>query len=508
MILALLAALALATSTEPVPDEAPVPLVDRSSPPPVAPPVPLDQSALVPVAERPGLRVVLLPTPGLRDVRVTCIFERGAAQLAPEGSASYDAFGWTWAEATRRRDSDELAVFEALHDLDVWSWSSRDHTHLVLDAPIAELDPGLDLLVEVLHQPRFVRRDLRRIRESRLRWLTIEAVTDGATLLESGLDDLWVPEDHPLDPRPDAVGWRDLRRRTVKQHHEDLLATAPLTVLVAGDLDVDAVRERILPAFDRVGVAGDPVSEPTFEAPTRTRVLGIDSPGAGRASLGLRLPAPALDHADAAAFRLVAHALGGHFLSRLNADLREARGLTYGVDGTYSAGQAFGVWTVFTEVDEADAGEAIDAIRAQVERVAREGVFASELDDAVRGRVSAWNRTFASTPTAAGVYASRLRVGWTAADARARLDAYGRVTVEDSRRVAATWLGDTPRAWVIVGDRTVLQPQLEDRGLDVEWLPGELVVLGAGVGPDDGTQEKSGGAHGIPAVLPRGGIDE
>ena len=195
------------------------------------------------------------------------------------------------------------------------------------------------------------------------------------------------------------------------------------------------------------------------------------------------MAAPPLDDPDAPAFRLIDHAMGGHFLSRLNADLREVRGLTYGIDSSFGSGQSLGAWTIMTEVRLEDAGEAIGAIDEQLTQLAADGLTENELGDGVRARISGWNATLQTTDRASTVYGSRVRLGWSTADARERLDAYAEVTPARSQEVARRWIEDQPRAWVIVGERSALQPQLDALDMEVTWLPGELVILGAGVGP-------------------------
>lgn len=456
---------------------------DRSAPPPVEPAVPLEQPAMVRETVRPGLDLVLVPVDGMRKTRISFIFRRGRGQMAPDDPAPFIAMGWAWDQASDRFPGEELSIYEDLHDVDVWSTSGFDHATVHLDAPLSALEPGLDLLHDVVHHPDFQRRDLARLRDFQSRWYLREATTDGGALIDGGLDHVWIPEDHPLDPRPDVAGWLSTRLRDLRHNHRALLETAPLTVVVIGDLSLEQVRARILPIADGLGQPGELPDRVPFTPPEGVQVLGVDLRGTGRASLGLRLSAPVYDDEDAAAFSLIDHAMGGHFLSRLNADLRETRGLTYGIDSTWGAGPSVGTWTLLTEVSAEDAAEAIGAIRDQLDAVASEGLTEAELADATQARIADWNATFTTIPRAARTYVSRIHSRRTTAQARARLDACGRISVADSRAVAQRWIGEGPRAWVIVGERRVLEPQLEALGLEADWLPGELVVLGAGVGP-------------------------
>ena len=480
MIAWVLAGLCIAGTSEDVPD--------RTRAPAVAPPpfISLPEPEFRQI--RPGLRVWRVPGKGMRDVHIRLSFRRGSLDLAQPGSASYSAFGWVWDQATRRRSANEVDIFEDLNEVDVATYSGLRNTTVTLSGTVSSWTEGLPLLREALLEPRFLRKDLRLIRDNRERWYLYDAPTLGYAIIEAVHDYAWYPTDHPFGAMVDLAGWDRLRRRQVRRRHADLLRAAPLDVLVSGDISWQDIESHLLPAVEGVGVDGSTAQGPLpLSPPDGSQVVAVDLGGTTRASLGLQLAAPLSTSDEFPVFVLVDHALGGSFLSRLNRELREERGLTYGIGSTYLTGQSRGVLKIETEVAVEHAGEAIEAIEAQLAGLSQGGLTEGELRDGRAAALATWNATFSSIDAVDRRYWGWLSLGRDLAYGRGIVQAVREVKPARTRQVAARWLGqDAPRLWVVVGNRRDLEPQLAELDLEVRWVPSELVVLGLGVAPAPG----------------------
>lgn len=453
---------------------------DRSAPPPVLPATPLGLPDAEVHALRPGVRVHHLRLPGLTKARVDLLFRRGPLEIDGRSTAPYTAMAWTWDQATRGLGADDLAIYEAVHDVDVWTDSGLQLTRARLEAPVDDLDAGLELLRDVVVHPRFRRKDVKLLRENMLRYLLSEGPTRSDVLVGSALAYSWYPEEHPFGERPDAVGWRDLRLRELVRRHRTLLDVAPVDVLVVGDLTWEELEPRLETLLEGVGVDAPIPEPPAFTPPDTGRIVGIDLRGTPQAVVAWRVAAPRLGTDDAPVFRLLDHAVGGSFLSRLNGELREERGLTYGIGSTYTLSESRAFWTIETEVDSASVGEVLSSLEGIVAEVVAEGLTAREIEDGQAARVSDWNDTLGTVGSAANVYGAWMRARRERAWVRERLDRILAVEPEDTVEVARRWLSpEEPRVVVVIGDRSVLEPQLEALGLAADWVPGELVVLGA-----------------------------
>lgn len=459
----------------PAPPEVP----DRSAPPAVELPSPIE---LPPLERRelwPGLTLHVVRIPGLREARVEVAFRQGGLTLQQGETAAFTAMTWVQDQATRRRSPDELASLKAAWDLDLWTDGNLRGVTADLSVPVEDLDRGLALLREVLFEPRFPRSDVRTLRTNMVRSLVVDAPTRAGSLIDSGLRYGWYDREHPLGQRPDIRGWYQVRRRHLRWLHRRLLAEAPVEVVVVADRDPDDLLPLLRESLAGLGVEA-PETEPLPRGgPQGRRVIGIDLGPTSFASVAIRYGSPALHDSDLAAFAAVDHALGGPFLSRLNRELREERGLTYGIDSTLVTRGLDGHWTVRTEVDVAALGEALVAVEEILDQVARAGLTAEEIETYATRVVHQWNRTLSTAGTAASAYQRWVRRGEGVAAARDRVQRAQQLDAADTARVAEERLGPSaPRLVVVVGDRDRIEPQLEHLGAEVTWIPSGLMILG------------------------------
>jgi zinc protease len=172
--------------------------------------------------------------------------------------------------------------------------------------------------------------------------------------------------------------------------------------------------------------------------------------------------------------------LGGHFLSRLNTNLREDKGYTYGAGSSYQADRTFGYATLRVDVPSEHTKDAIVEIERELDRLVAEGVPATDREMAYRSWAAAWNNQFQTASSAVGLYNAVSREDSTVKARRDRIAAAQTLTTEATLTAAQAWLGkDKPRVWVVVGDRTQVAPQLNALGWTVEWVSPESAILGS-----------------------------
>jgi zinc protease len=193
----------------------------------------------------------------------------------------------------------------------------------------------------------------------------------------------------------------------------------------------------------------------------------------------MRLAAPTREDPDLPVMIGTNFVLGGHFLSRLNRNLREEKGFTYGAGSRYQFAETWGSLTVEVDVKGENVGATIHEIQHELQRLVDEPVPAEELDAMRRSLDADWNRSFETTESAMGLYRRALNNEATVAELRGRLVAVGETTPEDVARVAAKWLDAAgTRVWVLVGDRKTIEPQLTELGASVEWVNPPTAILG------------------------------
>lgn len=470
-----------APAAPPAPVAPPIPKPvgpDRTTPPPVAAPSPLHHADPQVFDLGAGRKLWFVPTPGARKVVVQVILHAGTHELEGWSSPQTDAASELWGVATTRHGASELAAELALHDINLSTGIGWHDAWAEIEAPKEELDTALSLLDDVLRRPVFTGAEVARYKRETSYFLTLAAPNDLETASNSALGHAWRPADAPYGARPDLTALKKLKPSDLATRHAALLAAGPVTLLVAGDLDPSTAVARFGKLVE--GLGADKAAAKAVASPGPTsgeHLVLVDVPGATQASIRLRTAAPPLGHADSVAFSGVDWALGGAFLSRLNSNLREDKGWTYGIRSRYGRDVANGTWTVSVMVSNENVGGAVTEIRREIDGIAASGARADEIDAGWRDRVGTWNNTFRTAADVSGLYSDLATTGRTVGVRLGDLDQFAKLSPADTQRVAAQWFGQA-RVWVIAGDRSVLEPQLQSLGLTPTVVSPSDAVLG------------------------------
>lgn len=452
---------------------------DRSAPPPVIPPSPLELPEPTVQVLRPGLSVHHVAIPGARKVGVRVHFGLGAIELAQRHSPLIDAYNALIDVATLDLDEDALALATDELDLSLWATLDLHDAVFSLDAPVDALDDALPLLAGILHTPAFTGSELRRFKVETRYNLLNELPTSPSGLINTVVEYLRYPASHPYSEVPDLKAVRRVSRRDLRSLHASLIRSAPLKVLVTGDLSAERAAELALRVARDAGVPAE--RPPAIPAPpiASFRAVGVHLPAQQQAGLYVQTGAPPYTADDAVPFAAVNYALGGAFLSRLNRNLREDKGFTYGIRSMWVPTEVDGTWVASTDVAAANAGAAISEMLAEIAIIARGGPTEDEIDAGYLDAVSGWNETLRTGPGAASAYLRQLRRDESAAEARARLLDWQSLDPAAAATAARAWLGEPQhQLWTLLGDRAVLEPQLRALGWDVTWIEAAPAALG------------------------------
>jgi predicted Zn-dependent peptidase len=452
---------------------------DRSAPPEVAPPSVLDQPEPKLHELWPGLTAWHVRVPSVRKVEIAVIPRIGALDLVERDDGRASATGWLMDTATETWDSTALEILQDLNDMDVSSGMENHYGTIGVSVPRADLELGLEVLGEVLTSPAFSARDLKLHQREMSVWQRVLAAQSQSQVARSALTHTWYPADHPYGTRADIDALMSLKRKDLAAVHAQWLASAPAHVIVVGDLPWKAIEPGLKQALKGVGVEGVPSEELAFEPAPGVRVMAVDMPGQEQVAIQYRIDAPHRTDADQPALWAANWILGGHFLSRLNANLREDKGLTYGSRSSYWPSDTRGSLTISVDVKAENMSEAVTEIGHEVARLRDETVTTDELAAAYASEVSSWNDTRQSAGSAMGLYRRLFQRDQSVADAQAKLEGIAALTPAVVQDAASRWLGpDAPQVWVFVGSREALEPELEALGLDAEWTTARAAIDG------------------------------
>lgn len=314
---------------------------------------------------------LLLPNGALREPAGLDGLARATAGLLDEG--------------TERRSADEFGT--AIESLG-GNWgvdTGWESVRLSIDLPGAEAAAGAELLAEALRTPAFTDADVER-------YLSDFAATKRESFARPGpraqaaLRGALYGADNRYgrlaggDPQTAAA----LTAQAVRRFHADWLRE-PGTLLVVGDLgtlDLTALGECVFGQAAGRG-AEPPVRPRPLSAPNRLAVA--DRPGAVQSTLRIGHPAPsrgelAAHGIDPVALRLGSTVLGGSFTSRLNHELREVKGYTYGAHAAFDFGRPVGLFSFSAEVRTDATADAVGDTLRVIEEFVDSGLTREELD--------------------------------------------------------------------------------------------------------------------------------
>jgi zinc protease len=424
-----------------------------------------------PVHLENGLSVIAVQLPARELVTASLVIPSGAGD-EPDNQAGVTtlmARGLT--EGTERHDAIELVEATERLGASLHAEAGWDAISLGIDVPVERLGAALDLMAEVLAEPTFPDHEIERLREERLNDI-LQAMADPRRRAEERFVDTVYTRDSPY--RRPASGVQETVTRLDTAACRAILARrfdpARMTLIVGGDLEgVDAVelaRERF-GGWTRSSSAETPGSiTATSALPADRRVIRVDHrPGSVQTEIRIgHLGLPRLIP-DFHALSVMSAILGGLFASRLNHQLREVKGYTYGASAGFDLRRAAGPFAARTAVNSEVTVPAVLDTLAELERMRSSDVTEEELRAARDFLVGVFPLRFETPPAVVGSLAGLVIQGLPHDELARYRGAIDGVTAADVQAAAQRHLHPDRAAIVLVGDADGFLPALEAEGL-------------------------------------------
>jgi zinc protease len=256
---------------------------------------------------------------------------------------------------------------------------------------------------------------------------------------------------HPYGRAESEATVAALTRDDIIAAHRGALARDRVFVAAAGDIDAETLGVLIDTLLGDLPATGTPMP-PVAEAALAGGVTVV--PFAGPQSLiAFGQPGIARDDPDFLVASMVNEVLGGgRFGTRLTVEVREKRGLSYGIFSAVSSGDFGATLTGRVSTDNATAAEVVEIVRAEWDRIAREGITADELASLQTYQTGAYPLRFDGNARIAEILVGMQMQGLDAGYPQRRNDLVRAITLEEANRVAARLYDPARLTFVIVGD--------------------------------------------------------
>jgi predicted Zn-dependent peptidase len=195
------------------------------------------------------------------------------------------------------------------------------------------------------------------------------------------------------------------------------------------------------------------------------RIYLVDRPDAPQTSVRFLGPAPRFADASRVPLRLLGTVLGGSFTSRLNQNLREKHGYTYGASARFAQGPVLGTFSAGGEITAKNTGAAIKEFMAEFDRISKGDVSDEETGKA-RGLVkNAAVGAFSGLSGIVGTAAGFVENGAPFETLGEDLAAMEKTDAAALNAQAKTALPLERSVLVLVGDKATILPQLKEAGI-------------------------------------------
>jgi zinc protease len=346
--------------------------------------------------------------------------------------------------------------------------ANRDGSRLTLRTPVAGLPRALALLGDVLAAPRFDEAEWKRVRHDRVTSLVqrrdeptaAATVVAGRVIYGDGH-----PYAHPADGYVRTL--EAITRDDLAAFHKTHWVPGAATLIAAGDFQVAALKTALTTALARwktAPVTKVPAVSKHLLPAQRPRLVLVDRPGAPQTVV--RFIGPGLPRRSALrpALTLASTILGGSFTSRLNSNLREEKGYTYGAFGGFNFNRDAGTFLVSADVFTKVTGPAVEQMLKEVSLIRAQPLTSAELTKARAIDLVSVAEALSTTPGIAGLFGESAVMGEPPDAAERFMKALAGKDAGAVKSAVADHVDPQTLSLVVVGDRSAIEAPLRALG--------------------------------------------
>ena len=465
---------------EPQPGEqplAPLPFVDRPMPPVGDAPA-LDFPDIQRSRLSNGIQVVYARRTVVPVTRVSVEFNAGIAADPANRLGTQQLMLNLLEEGTTSLNSVQLAEAQERLGATVGTGASLDRTVVSLTALTPNLGPSLDLLNDVIRNPAFEPSEVERLRQQQLAAIAAE-MTQPSGIAARALPSVLYGEAHPYGKPGTGTGTADavgaVTRDELIRFHQTWIRPDNATIYAVSDLPLADLVAQLESRFGGWQPPAVPRGTKAFgpnRAASRPRIVLIDRPQSPQSFILAGQLLPVVGTQDLTTLSTANEVLGGDFLARINMDLRETKGWSYGAFGFASLREHQVPYLIQAPVQSDRTGDSIRAIQEQVRGfLGPNGIQANEMSRVIAGNIGELPGSFETSGSVLGALRSNALYNRPDNYWETLADRYRGMTVQQLDQEARRYVDPNNFVWVVVGDAQRIRPQLDRLGMPIEVMP-------------------------------------
>ena len=453
---------------------------DRTRPPQLGPPPPLNLPPIQKRALSNGLPVWVIETHEVPLAQINLVVMAGSGDdpAGKFGTASLTAAMLD--EGAGSRSALELADAVEFLGADLATTSTFDASAVRLNVPVGRLNDALPIMADVALRPTFPEDELNRVRQERLTAL-LQAKDDPPSIAAMAFARIVFGPAHRYGTG--AVGTEStlkmLSTQDLRAFHSTFFQPTNAALIVVGDVKVDAVVSALEKQFGgwKAPAPVKRVEVPSARQLTTGQIYIVDKPGAEQSQIRIGWVGVPRNTPDYFPLQVLNTVLGGSFTSRLNQNLREEHGYAYGASSAFDMRLSAGPFVAAAGVQTDKTAESVREFFNELNNITKP-IPAEELTKARNYIALGFPSDFETTRDLAG-NAEQLIVYKLPDDFFQRYIAnIQAVTADAVQKVAVKYIQPTTFAVVVVGDRKTIEAGI--RALNI--LPVRVMTVDEALG--------------------------
>ncbi|MCS6929926.1 MAG: insulinase family protein [Saprospiraceae bacterium] len=323
-----------------------------------------------------GMPLYLLHFPEREILKVEVLYRAGRPQEAKPLVAR--ATSRLVREGTRQRSAAELAEYFDFYGAGLSIPISLDFSSYTLFGLYRYRHELLPVFAEMLQEPAFPEQELETYKRNSIQELLLE-LDKPEVMTYRCLTECIFGTEHPYGYNSSVEGYRALQREDLVEHFDRWFTPTNGVLIASGHVDDDVLR-LLNRTFGQIPPRPTPPMPPLPSSDAPPRWVHLPQPNAHQTAIKIGRRMFNRQHPDYNAFSVLNIVLGGYFGSRLMSNLREKRGLTYGIYSSLDALAHDGYFYIAAEVHDQKADLALREIFTEMRRLQEEPIPAAELN--------------------------------------------------------------------------------------------------------------------------------
>ncbi|MCK5423921.1 MAG: insulinase family protein [Emcibacter sp.] len=426
-----------------------------------------------------GIKVILAERHTVPVVNMSIQFDAGAVtdQNAREGTAQY-AFG-LMNEGTKSLTSLEMADKQEMLGANIGFNNGQDTSNITLSALKKNIGPSIELWADVVQNPGFRVEDFERDRAILLNRLE-QAKVNPRSIAMTLLAKKTYGKGHPygLQRRGTTQSLKAMTRNDLFGFINDWIRPDNATIFVVGDATLAEIMPYLEKSFGKWHAPKTPAGKkqvPEVDHAASPRIFLVDKPGATQATIIAGQIAPSVNDERFFDLNAMNEILGGNFSSRLNMNLREDKGWSYGAYSGLISSQGPSLYIFLAPVQIDKTAEAMQEILKEVSAISNTSpATEEELALMRKNKVLTLPGRFESGAALLGYIMDNEVRGRDHRYAETLPEKYQTVTTDLILKTAQDLLRPEALTWIVVGDLTKIEQKIRDLNMgEVEIIDAE-----------------------------------